>query len=174
MGTPSSFANALRWYTLAAALSATLGMATSLIEAPTLSLDGVHQPPPRLALFVRVLSNNARILALMCVGIASFGVVGLITLVGNSFRFGFDLVSFARHAPTELPFLIPHAALEFAAYTVAGAACHHLGRCAYGLLVRKQAPREAWAGVRGLTWAAGILVLAAALETLVASARVTG
>ena len=159
---------------MALTLAATAGIATSLIQAPPLRLDRIHQPPLPAVFFGRVLSSNALILLLMCAGIASFGVVGLTTLIANGFRFGFDLVSFARDVPSELPFLIPHAALEFTAYTVAAAACHHLGWCVYRLLVRKDAAPDAWTGVHGLTWAAGLLVLAAAVETLSASARMEG
>jgi uncharacterized membrane protein SpoIIM required for sporulation len=63
--------------------------------------------------------ENGRLWLYMCAGMASFGAAGFAVLLGNGLRFGLDAMALARGAPDELRFLIPHASIEFLAFTLA-------------------------------------------------------
>lgn len=110
----------------------------------------------------------------MCLGVVSFGAAGFAALIGNGFRFGMDAAAVAENAPDELLFLLPHAIVEFASFTLAAAACQYLGWLLFELLVfdRRRAP--VGAGVQGLMWSACLLLLAAFFETVSLVARSSG
>ena len=128
-----------------------------------------HQPAA--AFLVRVLEANGRVWLYTCTGLVSFGVVGVFVLAGNAFRFGMDVVSMARGTPRELVYLLPHAVLEFGAFTLAGASCQYLAWCLFDLLVRNRTPVPARTGVQALALSFVVLMLAACLETYSHSVR---
>ena len=117
------------------------------------------------AFFVRVIESNARVWLYTCTGLVSFGVVGVFVLFGNAFRFGMDMMSMARGAPRELVYLLPHAALEFVAFILAGASCQYLAWCLFDLLVLNRTCVPARAGVQALAFSFVLLVMAACVET---------
>ena len=81
-----------------------------------------------------IAARNGRVWLAVCGGVLSLGSVGAAVLVTNGFRFGMDASTVARSAPEELPFLLPHSGLEFAAFTLAAAACQRLGWQLFALL----------------------------------------
>lgn len=117
--------------------------------------------------------ENGRLWLYMCAGIASFGVAGFVVLVGNGLRFGLDATALARGAPAELGFLLPHASLEFLAFTLAAAACQYLGWLLFDLLVFGRRRARLNPGMKGLAWSFALLLLAALVETVSLVARVS-
>jgi uncharacterized membrane protein SpoIIM required for sporulation len=158
-------------YAAVLAMAMTAGAALAAWQGHVLSVERVGVPPSGGAFLLRVLEFNGRIWLYMCIGLASFGVAGLSVLLGNAFRFGMDVMSMARGAPHELVYLLPHAALEFAAFTLAGASCQYLAWWLFELLVLDRTHLPARAGVQALAVSFVLLVIAACVETLSASVR---
>ena len=115
--------------------------------------------------------ENSRVWLYTCAGFVSFGVVGFFVLLGNAFRFGMDAMSLARGAPRELIYLLPHAVLEFAAFTLAAASCQYLAWCLFDLLVLNRIRAPARAGVQALVLSFVLLIVAACVETYSHSVR---
>jgi uncharacterized membrane protein SpoIIM required for sporulation len=140
------------------------------VEANQLSRIGIAP----VEAFRVIALENGRLWVYMCAGIASFGAAGFVVLVGNGLRFGLDATALARGAPEDLGFLLPHASLEFLAFTLAAAACQYLGWLLFDLLVfdRRRAP--VGPGIRGLTWSFALMLLAALVEAASQMARVSG
>ena len=133
--------------------------------------EGALPQQAGVAFFVRVVEANSRVWVYTCAGLVSFGVAGFFVLFSNAFRFGMDVTSMARGAPQELAYLLPHAALEFAALTLAAASCQYLAWCLFDLLVLNKPRVPARAGVEALAVSFVLLVLAACLETYSQSLR---
>jgi uncharacterized membrane protein SpoIIM required for sporulation len=149
----------------------TAGGALAVWQGQALSA-AEHGPPSNDAAFlVRVLESNVRVWCYTCIGLVSFGAVGLFVLFGNAFRFGMDVTSLARGAPRELVYLLPHAALEFSAFTLAAASCQYLAWCLFDVLVLNQARVPVRPGVQTLVLSFVLLVIAACVETYSQSAR---
>jgi uncharacterized membrane protein SpoIIM required for sporulation len=121
-----------------------------------------------------IAQENGRLWLYMCAGIASFGVAGFVVLIGNGLRFGLDATALARGAPDELRFLLPHASLEFLAFTLAAAACQYFGWLLLDLLVFGRLAAPVRPGVKGLMWSLALLLLAALVEAASQFARVSG
>ena len=149
----------------------TAGVALAVWQGQTLSVPDHGPSPIDAAFLVRVLESNARVWCYTCIGLASFGVVGFFVLAGNAFRFGMDATSLARGAPPELAYLLPHAALEFAAFTLAAASCQYLAWCLFDVLVLNRARVPVRPGVQALALSFVLLVIAACVETYSQSAR---
>ena len=130
-----------------------------------------HRPQTDVAFLVGVLQANGRVWVYTCCGLVSFGVVGLFVLFGNAVRFGIDVTSLARGAPRELVYLLPHAVVEFAAFTVAAASCQYLAWCLFDVLVLNRARAPVRPGVQALAVSLVLLVVAACLETYSQSLR---
>jgi uncharacterized membrane protein SpoIIM required for sporulation len=122
-------------------------------------------PTEGAVFLVRVLESNALVWAYTCAGLVSFGAAGLFVLAGNAFRFGMDAMSMARGAPRELVYLLPHAVLEFAAFTLAAASCQYLAWCVFDVLVLNRPRVPAEPGLRMLAVSFVLLVIAACVET---------
>jgi len=146
------------------ALAAWQGRAVSVPEH-------AHPQHIDIAFFLRVIEANARVWLYMCAGLVSFGVVGIFALFGNAFRFGMDVMSMARGTPHDLVYLLPHAALEFAAFTLAGASCQYLAWCLFDLLVLSRPRVPARAGAEVLAASFVLLLIAACLEAYSRSVR---
>jgi uncharacterized membrane protein SpoIIM required for sporulation len=141
------------------------GGASSVWHGHLLVVPGVAHPPDAdTAFLVRVIEANSRVWVYTCTGLVSFGVVGAFVLAGNAFRFGMDLVSVARGAPRELAYLLPHAALEFSAFTLAAASCQYLAWCLFDLLVLNRRFVPVRPGIQVLALSFILLMLAACVE----------
>jgi uncharacterized membrane protein SpoIIM required for sporulation len=159
-------------YLVVLVVSMTAGGALAVWQGQALSVAEQQPPPNDAASFlVRVLESNARVWCYTCIGLVSFGAVGLFVLLGNAFRFGMDVTSLACGAPCELVYLLPHAALEFAAFTLAAASCQYLAWCLFDVLVLNRARVPVRPGVRALVLSFVLLVIAACVETYSQSAR---
>jgi len=116
------------------------GAAISLCQGHAVAAPrDAHAHQSGTAFLVGVLQANGRVWLYTCCGLVSFGVVGLFVLFGNAVRFGIDVTSLARGAPRELVYLLPHAVVEFAAFTVAAASCQYLAWCLFDVLVLNRA-----------------------------------
>ena len=167
-----TFVRVSMWYALAlvvamacgAALAIAVGERVQFVRDESATLDPA-------AVFAFIVRENGRMWLYVCLGVVSFGAAGFVALIGNGFRFGMDAALVAQSAPAELPFLLPHATVEFASFTLAAAACQYLGLLLLELLVfdRRRAPVSV--GVHGLMWSACLLLLAAFVETVSRMAR---
>jgi uncharacterized membrane protein SpoIIM required for sporulation len=158
-------------YAVILAVAMASGAALAAWQGHALSVEQVFARPTGAAFLLQVLEFNGRIWLYMCIGLVSFGVAGLFVLLGNGFRFGMDVMSMARGSPHELVYLLPHAALEFVAFTLAGASCQYLAWWLFELLVFDRTPARARAGVHALAVSFVLLVIAACIETLSNSVR---
>jgi uncharacterized membrane protein SpoIIM required for sporulation len=68
-------------------------------------------------------------------------------------------------------YLLPHAALEFSAFTLAAASCQYLAWCLFDVLVLNQARVPVRPGMQTLVLSFVLLVIAACVETYSQSAR---
>jgi uncharacterized membrane protein SpoIIM required for sporulation len=149
---------------LGASVVAGIGLAAWQGHVLTVPGQTVIEVTPA-AFLLGVLVENSRVWLYTCAGFVSFGVVGFFVLLGNAFRFGMDAMSLARGSPRELAYLLPHAALEFAAFTLAAASCQYLAWCLFDLLVLNRIRAPARAGVQALALSFVLLVVAACVET---------
>ena len=172
---PPSFSSVAVLYATALIVAVGCGAAIGLWQGHR--VDTTQLTPvevSRSEAFRVIAKENGRLWLYMCAGVASFGVAGFVVLIGNGLRFGLDATALARGAPHELRFLLPHASLEFLAFTLAAAACHYLGWLLFDLLVFGRRRALLRPGVKGLAWSLALMLVAALVEAASMFARVSG